>query len=75
MTIDVVKHKHLILPLAAATLLLLASCDKTGDTAAQRSETFDVHFGDSADNGFFSKLPSGGFLIDTAWDGDTTINF
>ena len=65
------KIKHLILPLAAVVPLFFVSCDKTGDrpagTDAQGSETFDNYFGDSADNGFFSKQSSIGFLTDTAW--------
>lgn len=68
------KHKHLILPLAAVSLFIV-SCDKSSDQQAE--EKFDQHPHWTADstNNFWDKQPGGGFQIDTAWDGDTTINF
>ena len=74
MTIDVMKPKHLILPLALLALLFV-SCDKTdGQTT---DEAFDQHptWTDDSSNNFWDKQQNGGFQIDTAWDGDTTINF
>ena len=74
MTIDVVKHKHLILPLAFLALFFV-SCDK--DSERQTEEKFDQHptWTDDSSNNFWDKEQCGGFQIDTAWDGDTTINF
>ena len=62
MTIDVVKHKHLILPLALVALLFV-SCEKSSDQ--QTYEDYDSHptwTGDSTNN-FWSK------------QSDITINF
>jgi hypothetical protein len=68
------KHKPLILPLAAVALFIV-SCDKDSDR--QTDEAFDQHptWTDDSTNNFWDKKPSVGFTIDTAWDGDTTINF
>lgn len=68
------KHKPLILPLAAVVLLFV-SCDK--DSGRQMDEAFDQHptWTDDSTNNFWDKQPSSGFTIDTAWDGDTTIYF
>jgi hypothetical protein len=68
------KQKPLILPLAAVVLFIV-SCDKDSDQ--QTEEKFDQHptWTDDSSNNFWDKQPSSGFTIDTAWDGDTTINF
>lgn len=68
------KQKPLILPIALLALLFV-SCDKTdGQTT---DEAFDQHptWTDDSSNNFWDKQQNGGFQIDTAWDGDTTINF
>ena len=68
------KPKHIILPLALLALLFV-SCDKTdGQTT---DEAFEQHptWTDDSTNNFWDKQQNGGFTIDTAWDGDTTINF
>lgn len=68
------KARRLILPIALLALLFV-SCDKTdGQTT---DEAFDQHptWTDDSSNNFWDKQPSSGFTIDTAWDGDTTINF
>lgn len=68
------KARRLILPLALLALLFV-SCDKTdGQTT---DEAFDQHptWTDDSSNNFWDKQQNGGFQIDTAWDGDTTINF
>ena len=64
----------ILLPLAAVALLLV-SCDKDSDQ--QTDEAFDQHptWTDDSTNNFWDKQSSSGFTIDTAWDGDTTINF
>ena len=69
------KQKHLILPLALIALLAV-SCDKS-DNQPTGEEGFDQHptWTDDSTNNFWDKQPSSGFTIDTAWDGDTTINF
>ena len=68
------KPKHLILPLAAVALFIV-SCDKDSDQ--QTDEAFDQHptWTDDSSNNFWDKQQNGGLQIDTAWDGDTTINF
>ncbi len=68
------KPKHLILPLALLALFIV-SCDKDSDQ--QTEEKFEQHptWTDDSSNNFWDKQPSSGFTIDTAWDGDTTINF
>ena len=68
------KPKHLILPLALFALLFV-TCDKDSDQ--QTDEAFDQHptWTDDSTNNFWDKQLSSGFTIDTAWDGDTTINF
>lgn len=68
------KKNPLILPLAAVVLFIV-SCDK--DSNQQTEEKFDRHPHWTADstNNFWDKQLSSGFTIDTAWDGDTTINF
>lgn len=68
------KARRLILPIALLALLFV-SCDKTdGQTT---DEAFDQHptWTDDSSNNFWDKQQNGGFQIDTAWDGDTTINF
>lgn len=68
------KARRLILPIALLALLFV-SCDKTdGQTT---DEAFDQHptWTDDSTNNFWDKQQNGGFQIDTAWDGDTTINF
>ena len=69
------KLKRLILPLAAVALLFV-SCDKPSDRQ-EGEEGFEPHptWTDDSTNNFWDKQPSSGFTIDTAWDGDTTINF
>lgn len=58
-----------------ALALLLLSCTK--QEGGQQSETFDQHptWTDSNPDAFWDKQTNGGFQIDTAWDGDTTIYF
>ena len=56
-----------------AVVLLFVSCGEVEDQYSE--EPYDTHphwTSDSSDN-FWNKQ-SGGFQIDTAWDGDTTIN-
>ena len=56
--------------------LLFVSCGKTNDWPTE--ETFDRYpawLDDESNNDFWNKQQGGGFQIDTAWDGDTTINF
>lgn len=64
------KHKHLILSLAA-TAMLCVGCDKASEPSGD--ETFDRHptWTNDNSNNFWEKLPNDGFQIDTAWDGDT----
>lgn len=67
--------KHLISPIAILALLSV-SCSKA-DVQRSGEEAFDQHptWTDDSTNNFWDKQPSRGFTIDTAWDGDTTINF
>lgn len=67
--------KYLIFPIVILALLFV-SCDKVTDDQPTE-ETFDQHgtWTDDSTNNFWDKQPSIGFTIDTAWDGDTTINF
>lgn len=69
------KLKRLILLLAVVALFFVA-CDKSSDQQ-EGEEGFDQHptWTDDSTNNFWDKQPSRGFTIDTAWDGDTTINF
>ena len=71
---EFMRAKHLILPLALLALLFSA-CDKANNQ--QANEPYDQHptWTDDSTNNFWDKQPSNGFTIDTAWDGDTTINF
>ena len=72
------KNRHIIrIVLSAAVLLALSSCHKdegkpedgNGNNAAGYNER-DWDWNDSSKTG-----GQDGFLIDTAWDGDTTIHF
>lgn len=67
------KHVRLILPLSFFALLF-ASCDK--DNGASTKDTSGAASYNEQDWNW-NKLPGGGITltIDTAWDGDTTINF
>ena len=65
------KHKHLILSLAA-TAMLCVGCDKDNSTSPK--DTSGAASYDEQDWNW-NKLPNDGFQIDTAWDDDTTIYF
>ena len=74
MTIDVVKHKHLILPLALLALLFF-SCGKQPE-GPSGYEGYEDHptWTDSNPEAFWDKQLDG-LRLDTVWLGDTTINF
>ena len=67
--------KYRVFILGFVVALLFVSCSKSSDR--QTDEAFDQHptWTDDSTNNFWDKQPSSGFTIDTAWDGDTTINF
>ena len=69
------KHKHLILPLSLLALSSV-SCSKQ-DEQQSGEKGFDRHptWTQEDSSAFWNKHQDGGFQIDTAWDGDTTINF
>ena len=68
------KEKHLILPLALFALFFV-SCDGAEEQQAEEPYVQHPTWTDDSSNNFWDKQPSIGFTIDTAWDGDTTINF
>ncbi len=74
MTIDVVKHKHLILPLVLIALLF-AACEKSSDQPDK--ETFETYpeWVDDPNNSFWNKQTADCVAIDNEQDGDTTIQF
>lgn len=64
--------KRIILPLA----LLFLSCTKQ-EEGGRQEESFDQHptWMDSDSNDFWGKRSGGGFILDTTWDGGTTLYF
>ncbi len=67
--------KKITLPITALLLFFL-SCTKQ-EEGGRQEETFDQHptWGDNDSNDFWGKRSGGGLILDTAWDGDTTLYF
>lgn len=70
--------RRVLLFLVVSVLLVpaLSSCTQ-GETEPYGYEPYDPHptWTDSNPDAFWDKQQGGGFQTDTAWDGDTTINF
>ena len=67
--------KHAKLPLALLALLF-ASCDKADERrSGERGLEQRAAWAYDSAGGFWEKQAKGGLQIDTAWEGDTTINF